>query len=74
MNRRYFIGVLGVLVAAGLLGAGVLFDFRLRENCRHSCGLGWRARVSGRQILDFRLWTVPSITNAIDLDAGVAQG
>ena len=24
MNRRYFIGVLGVLVAAGLLGAGVL--------------------------------------------------
>jgi hypothetical protein len=24
MNRRYFIGVLGVLVAAGLLGAGIL--------------------------------------------------
>ena len=23
MNRRYFIGVLGVLVAAGLLGAGI---------------------------------------------------
>ena len=35
----------------------LLFDFRLRENCRHSCGLGWRARVSGRQIPDFRLWT-----------------
>jgi hypothetical protein len=32
-------------------------DFRVRENRRHSRVLGWRARVSGRQILDFRLWT-----------------
>jgi hypothetical protein len=34
----------------------LLFDFRLRENCRHSRGLCWRARVSGRQIPDFRVW------------------
>jgi Alpha/beta hydrolase of unknown function (DUF900) len=32
-------------------------DFWLCENCRHSCGLCWRARVSGWQIPDFRLWT-----------------
>jgi hypothetical protein len=31
--------------------------FRVCENRRHSRGLGWRARVSGRQIPDFRLWT-----------------
>jgi hypothetical protein len=33
----------------------LLFDFRLCENCRHSRGLCWRARVSDRQIPDFRL-------------------
>jgi hypothetical protein len=31
-----------------------LFDFRLCENCRHSRGLCWCARASGRQIPDFR--------------------
>jgi hypothetical protein len=35
----------------------LLFDFRLRENYRHSRGLCWRARVSGWQIPDFWLWT-----------------
>jgi hypothetical protein len=30
--------------------------FRGCENRRHSRGLGWRARVSDRQILDFRVW------------------
>jgi hypothetical protein len=34
-----------------------LCDFRVRENRRHSRGLGWRARVSGRQILEFQVWT-----------------
>ena len=34
-----------------------LCDFRVCENRRHSRGLGWRARVSGWQILEFRLWT-----------------
>jgi len=34
-----------------------LCDFRVRENHRHSRGLGWRARVSGRQILEFQVWT-----------------
>ena len=34
-----------------------LCDFRVCENRRHSRGLGWRALVSGWQILEFRLWT-----------------
>jgi hypothetical protein len=34
-----------------------LCDFRVCENRRHSRGLGWRAVVSGWQILEFRLWT-----------------
>ncbi len=34
-----------------------LCDFRVRENRRHSRRLGWRARVSGRQILEFQVWT-----------------
>jgi hypothetical protein len=35
----------------------LLFDFWPCENRRHSRGLGWRAGVSGWQILEFRLWT-----------------
>jgi hypothetical protein len=35
----------------------LLCDFRVCENRRHSRGLGWRALVSGWQILEFRLWT-----------------
>ena len=31
--------------------------FRVCENRRHSRGFGWRAGVSGWQILEFRLWT-----------------
>jgi hypothetical protein len=34
-----------------------LRDFRVCENRRHSRGLGWRALVSGWQILEFCLWT-----------------
>ena len=34
-----------------------LCDFRVCENRRDSRGLGWRARVSGRQIPDFRVRT-----------------
>ena len=34
-----------------------LCDFRVCENRRHCRGLGWRARVSSRQILEFRVRT-----------------
>jgi hypothetical protein len=55
----------------------LLYDFRVCEFRRHSGGLGWLARVSGRQFPDFRpkngAFVVPISTNDFPISVSACR-